>query len=55
MKKVLWADIVSKGATTVEIAVLSSGRPPALAGRSGAKYFDGLAVPTVPVPNLVFS
>ena len=55
MKKVLWANTVSKGATTVRIAVLASGRPPALAGHSGAKYFDGVAVPTVPVPNLVFS
>ena len=55
MKKIPWANTVSKGATTVRIAVLASGRPLALAGHSGAKYFDGLAVPTVPVPNLVFS
>ena len=54
-KKVPWANTVSKGATTVGITVPESGRPPALAGHSGGKYFDGLAVPTIPVLNLVFS
>ena len=56
MKKVpCWAYTVSKGATTVGVAVSASGLLPALASHSGAKYFDGLAVLTVPVPNLVFS
>lgn len=55
MKKVPWAYTVSEGATTVGVAVSASGRLPALASHSGAKYFDGLAVLTVPVPNLVFS
>ena len=50
-----WANTVSKGATTVGVALLASGRPPALSGHSGAKNFDALAVLTVPVPNLVFS
>ena len=55
MKKVPWANTVNKGAATVGITVLASGRPPALAGRSGAKYFDGLAAPTVSIPILVLS
>ena len=55
MKKVPWAYTVSEGAITVGVAVSASGRLPALASHSGAKYSDGLAVLTVPVPNLVFS